>query len=305
MAAAYAAGIVSTSAVGGPLPPRTAALFNDAAAATSSVTADRLDAPTLVVATGGATAALGWTPTVDAYAAGYRVYRSTSSGGSYAQVGTVTPVAATGGFDAPTVDGTYWYTVRAYSTTWESADSAAVSAAVRMGLTGFRPCTAQAPDTGGDANGFESSAASGCAVDGSVATDLNSGTGTGTSCTGSGKDRHRFQGFGLGVPASPTAILGIAVRVKLGLDLLSGTNKVCGQLSWDAGTTWTTAAESAITATALTTYTLGGAASLWGRTWTGTQLSDANFRVRLIDVSNNNARDFTLDGVEVQVTYTP
>ena len=35
------------------------------------------------------------------------------------------------------------------------------------------------------------------------------------------------------------------------------------------------------------------------------QLSDANFRVRLINVSNNTARDFRLDGVEVQVNYTP
>ena len=68
---------------------------------------------------------------------------------------------------------------------------------------------------------------------------------------------------------------------------------------------WTAAQLAPITATALATYTLGGLLFLWGRTWTAVQLSDPTFRLRLIDVSSDNARDFSLDGVEVQVDYTP
>ena len=37
----------------------------------------------------------------------------------------------------------------------------------------------------------------------------------------------------------------------------------------------------------------------------GTDFSNANFRVRLIDVSDKTTKDFRLDGLAVQVTYTP
>jgi hypothetical protein len=134
---------------------------------------------------------------------------------------------------------------------------------------------------------------------------VNSGTGTGTSCTGTGKDKHRFSAFGLAVPPTATSINGITVRYRAGIDAVAGTNRICAQLSWNAGVSWTAAQRAPISATALTTYTLGGPLFLWGRTWTAAQLSDASFRLRLIDVSRNNARDFSLDGVEVQVDYTP
>jgi hypothetical protein len=39
--------------------------------------------------------------------------------------------------------------------------------------------------------------------------------------------------------------------------------------------------------------------------WTLSMLSDANFRVRVIDVSSSTSRDFSLDWVAVRVTYTP
>ncbi|MBA3877739.1 MAG: hypothetical protein C0498_12605 [Anaerolinea sp.] len=286
-------------------PPTTAALLTDSRALPGLFATDTLNPPTVLTASGGTSVTLSWTPTVDPYAAGYLVFRSTASSGPFVQIGTRTPWLATAYTDTPTSAGTYWYVLQSYLVSWTSASTSAVSAAFNPGVTGFKRCTAQVADTGGDNNGYEGTAANGCAVDGAVATDTNSGSGTSTSCTSTAKDRHRFSAFGLGVPSTASVINGISVRVKLGLDLLSGTNLVCAQISGDGGTTWTATQSAAITAAGLTTYTLGGAANLWGRTWTTAQLSDANFRVRLINVSSNNARDFRLDGVEVQVSYTP
>jgi len=77
------------------------------------------------------------------------------------------------------------------------------------------------------------------------------------------------------------------------------------QLSWDGGTTWTTAKTSANLTTSEATYTLGGAADTWGRTWSAANFTNANFRVRIINVASNTSRDFSLDRIAVQVTYTP
>jgi len=288
-----------------PAATRTGALFIDVQAATAALAADILQPPTGLGVAGGTTATLTWTPTGDAYAAGYRVERAPASGGSYALVGSATPGSATGYVDGPTTDGTYWYRVTTYAGSWQSTVAGPASAVVKVGVTGYRACTAQAADAGGDANGYEGSPADGCAVDGLAATDVDSGTGTGTGCTGSGKDKHRFSAFGLGVPGTAAAISGITVRLRVGIDATAGTNRVCAALSWNAGTNWTTAQSVALTSTALTTYSLGSSSFLWGRTWTPAQLSDANFRVRVIDVSNSNARDFSIDGVEVQVVYVP
>jgi len=53
------------------------------------------------------------------------------------------------------------------------------------------------------------------------------------------------------------------------------------------------------------TYTLGSTADRWGRTWSLGNFSNTNFRVRVIDVSANTSRDFSLDYIAVNVTYLP
>jgi hypothetical protein len=60
-----------------------------------------------------------------------------------------------------------------------------------------------------------------------------------------------------------------------------------------------------LTSAAEARYTLGGPAALWGRSWTLGELSNANFRVRVVNVSSVGTRDFFLDHVGVNVTYTP
>ena len=285
------------------------ARLTDVATSTMAISTDTLDPPTGLAATGGTTAALSWTATTDAYATGYEVQRATVSGGPYAVVSTVTPRTVVSTSDAPPVSGTYYYVLRSYFQSWTSVNSNQASAVISLTTTstGFKGCTttSNAADTGGDSNGYETSPTSACAADGNVATDAGTGTNTTVSCTDAGKDRHRFWDFGLGVPAAVSSVGGIQVRADVGLNNNAGTNQLCVELSWDAGSSWTAAKSVAVPNVGVTTYNLGAANDAWGRTWLGSEFSNANFRVRMIDVSDKTSKDFRLDGLAVQVTYTP
>jgi hypothetical protein len=172
--------------------------------------------------------------------------------------------------------------------------------------TGFLSPSANAAQTSsaGDNNGYQSSPANAYADDSSVATDTNSGTNTSTSCTDGGKDKQRYYNYNFNIPAT-AVIQGIQVRLDARADATNGSPKICVQLSWDGGTTWTTARSTTNLGTAEATYTLGSTSDTWGRTWTSTNFSNTNFRVRVIDVASNTSRDFFLDYVAVNVTYQP
>jgi len=77
------------------------------------------------------------------------------------------------------------------------------------------------------------------------------------------------------------------------------------QLSWDGGLTWTEARSTTTLSTTEATYSLGSPSDAWGRMWTSSDFSNANFRLRIIDVASNPGRDFFLDHVAVNVTYQP
>jgi len=55
------------------------------------------------------------------------------------------------------------------------------------------------------------------------------------------------------------------------------------QLSWDGGNTWTTAKSTPTLGTAMRTFLLGSATDTWGRSWATGNVSDQNFRVRVIN----------------------
>jgi hypothetical protein len=167
------------------------------------------------------------------------------------------------------------------------------------GTPGFLSPASNAPDSGGDGNGFQTSPVNAYADDAAVATDTNSGTGTSTSCTNIGKDRHRFYDYGIAIPAG-SAINGIEVRVDARADSTSGAPKMCVQLSWDGGVSWTAAKATGALTTSLATYTLGGATDTWGRSWSAASLANASFRVRVINVSSSTSRDFFLEWVAVR-----
>ncbi|MEK6409464.1 MAG: M14 family metallopeptidase [Acidobacteriota bacterium] len=172
--------------------------------------------------------------------------------------------------------------------------------------TGMKGPSSNAAETSsaGDNNGYEVNAASALACDSLFAVDNNSGSGTNTSCTHAQKDKHRFYNFGFNIPGTAT-IQGVEVRLDAKADSTSGAPKICVQLSWNGGASWTATKSTATLTTSEATYILGGPADNWGFTWTLSALGDANFRVRVIDVASNTSRDFSLDWVAVRVTYQP
>lgn len=158
----------------------------------------------------------------------------------------------------------------------------------------------------GDNNGFESSPANAQADGGVVAKDINSGSNNNASCTATSKDKHRFYNYSVSLPGG-ASVKGIEVRLDASVDSVGSNNPtMCVQLSWDGGTTWTSAKQTARLTTAEASYLLGGAADTWGRSWTAANLANTSFRVRVIDVASSGgagSRDFSLDWVAVRVSY--
>ncbi len=175
----------------------------------------------------------------------------------------------------------------------------AIPTSVAVGF--FNP-SAQSADTGGDRNGFDSNPKRAYTKDSSFAVDKNSGSGTSNNCLGADKDGHRFYNYNIALPAGGTPS-GIEVQLVAKVDSTVGTPIMCVQLSWDSGATWTNAQVTSGITKSKTTYTLGGPANVWGRAWKAEDLSNPNFRLRVINVSSNTSRDFSLDWVGVKVYY--
>ncbi|HSL29833.1 MAG TPA: hypothetical protein VK900_11585, partial [Anaerolineales bacterium] len=172
--------------------------------------------------------------------------------------------------------------------------------------TGYLAPSGQAPQTSsaGDNNGYESNPTNAFLDDGLVATDLNSGSNTNTSCTHNGKDKHHFFNYNFNIP-STAVIQGIQVRLDARADSTSNSPKLCVQVSWNGGSSWTTAKQTSTLGTSEATYILGSPSDTWGRSWTVSNFTNTNFRVRVIDVAGNTSRDFFLDYLAVNVTYQP
>jgi hypothetical protein len=172
--------------------------------------------------------------------------------------------------------------------------------------TGYLAPSAQAAQTSGagDNNGYETNPMNVFVDDGLVATDLNSGSNKNSSCTNNGKDKHHFFNFNFNIP-SGAGIQGVQVRLDARADSASNTPKICVQISWNGGSSWTTAKQTSTLTATEATYLLGGTADTWGRTWAVGDFSNTNFRIRVIDVAGNASRDFFLDYLAVNVTYQP
>jgi hypothetical protein len=201
---------------------------------------------------------------------------------------TTAPVAAD---TTVTITGTYGVSRSATITVLAGATN-----------TGLRSPTATAADSGGDGNGFESSPANAYTGDAASAVDMNSGTASSTSCTSTARDKHRFFNYGITLPAG-AAVQGIEVRLDARVDSTSGSPRMCVELSWDGGISWTAPQATSTLTTTMATRILGGAANTWGRSWTAAELSDANFRVRVTNVANSTARDYSLDWIAVRVSH--
>ncbi|MCK4393267.1 hypothetical protein KAX17_10225, partial [Candidatus Bipolaricaulota bacterium] len=154
--------------------------------------------------------------------------------------------------------------------------------------------SANAADTGGDGDGFETNPAN-AYTDGAGAA-LNSG--------GIG-DSHCYYNYGFSIPANAT-INGIEVRLDWYLNVIAQANNMEVELSWDEGSSssWTTPKTDSNLTIAEHTTILGGPDDIWDHAWNGSEFSDVNFRVRLT-CNSSIQRDFYLDWVPVKVYYTP
>jgi endoglucanase len=128
--------------------------------------------------------------------------------------------------------------------------------------TGWVSPNNQASQSGGDGNGFESSATSAFADGRTVTSDNNSGTGTSSSCTSTSKDRHAYLNYPLSIPSGST-ITGIEVRTDARADSTSSAPHFCVQLSWNNGTTWTTMKTGPNLVTTERTDIFGNASDTW------------------------------------------
>jgi len=168
--------------------------------------------------------------------------------------------------------------------------------------TGYRKPTANRPDGGGDRNGYEFYPTNAYVADGVSAEDIDSGSDLGASCISACKDKHKFYNFGFNIPTA-SHITGLEVRLKANADSASGSPRIFAQVSWDGGISWTARKKTKVLGTVLTNYRMGTSTDTWGHAWNANDFSDYKFRVRLINVSGDITSDFSLDSVDVRVSY--
>ena len=96
------------------------------------------------------------------------------------------------------------------------------------------------------------------------------------------------------------------MRPTTGTTVAGPTRQVDITLSWNNGTNYTTGTglKTSSLGTSETTQTFGTSSDTWGRTWTGDEFSDGNFRVRLDVTACNYAYWIRIDHVQVRVYYT-
>jgi len=173
----------------------------------------------------------------------------------------------------------------------------------------FSPSADAAVTSGaGDNDGFETTPANAYDDGTGYAVDATSGLPENSVATDIGTDKHNYYNYGLSNAMPPGAsITGITVRADIAVDDTKDEPFTAIRLSWDGGASWTAVKPFTLTGIAETTYTYGGIADNWGHAWSTSDLSDANFRVQVINGDTKaikDDREFSLDWIPVSVTFT-
>jgi hypothetical protein len=106
-----------------------------------------------------------------------------------------------------------------------------------------------------------------------------------------------FQDHGFSINAN-NEITGIELILEA--SRIGGTaDSIDVELSFDGGTSWTTAKNTGTLTTTDTLYTLGGNGDTWGRTWSPADFSNANFQVRV--TATDTTGTVQVDAIQVRV----
>ena len=178
------------------------------------------------------------------------------------------------------------------STPLAISDSRYFACICTSGDTSFSDPSAEAADTGGDNDGYELNPTNA----------FSDGVANASNINGDG-DRHRFYDYGFSIHSSCN-ISGIEVRLDWWVDSTGGGNSMDVEISWDGGTTWTAAKTDSEETTTEHTVILGSPSDTWGRIWSISDFTNANFRVRAT-MNGVGGRDYFLDWIPVKVHYAP
>ncbi len=217
---------------------------------------------------------------------------------------------------------TYLYRIRGTNTTGDGLYSvaASVTTGANSGSTGGGKggggdAGGNAPGGNGDVGGGGGGVGADIGTDPNFFTPASNATASGFGAAwGSATDAYvqdsvyataavsagsMFYNFGFTVPSGNT-IVGIAVKVlALGT---TAAGSIAGELSWDGGSTVTSSGNTTGTLTTSgVVYTLGSATSVWGRTWSPSEFSGTNFRVRLVAAPSSNT--LRIDAIQVRVYH--
>jgi hypothetical protein len=107
-----------------------------------------------------------------------------------------------------------------------------------------------------------------------------------------------------------SGVSGTIVGIKL--KIVAHTNNTGGAgasidniiLSWDGGSNWTSAKTLGSNLTLSdVTYTVGGSTDTWGRTWSASEFSDANFKLRLSNYNPGGIGSTLIDFIAITVYH--
>jgi signal peptidase I len=292
---------------------RSRALFLASGSTTeNTLSSTKITPPSDLTATvNGSAVDLAWTASPSPNVAGYEIWWAKSQDGNFTRLATVSGASTTTYTDT-TPYGPTTYLVRAIVGNWlsEGSNMASVTApSADHSTTAIEECTAQAPLSSGDGDGYEVDPSLGCATADAFASDANSGTNTSLSCSDTGKDAHVFHGYDLSAVSTGEPLLtnvrGIEVYVDGRKHLIEGTTLWCVQLSQDGGTTWSAPKFSRIEPTTKLQLQFGTETDLWGMTdWAPSSFGTANFRVKVVNVNDRSDQTFDMDAVSVKVAWT-
>ena len=111
--------------------------------------------------------------------------------------------------------------------------------------------------------------------------------------------RQVYKGFTFGIPGTNT-IQGLQVKVDASGSTAQGTIDVA--ISWDGGSSYTTAKATPTLGTTDVVYQVGGPADLWGRSWTAAEFDQSLFRLR-ITAAPAGGNTLRVDALEVQIYH--